>query len=87
MPIIGDDHFLSYSTMVCSLVSIGGAFIWGILGDIKGIYFTILVLSILDFISKIFSDFAMTKPTIIIMVVLIGLISKSMMTLAGPGFV
>lgn len=87
MPIIGDDHFLSYASMICSIVSIGGAFLWGCLADIKGIHFTILVLSILDFGGKIFSDFADEKPTIVVMVVLIGLISKSMMTIAGPGFV
>lgn len=87
MPIINDDHFLSYCIMLCSLVAIGGAFIWGCLGDMKGIAFTTLVLSILDIGSKIFGDFAITKPMIVIMVILIGLISKSMTTLAGPGFV
>lgn len=87
MPVISDDHFLSYSTMICSVVSIAGAFLWGYLGDSKGIHFTILLLSILDLGSKIFSDFAMTKPTIVIMVVLIGIISRSMTTIAGPGFV
>lgn len=58
MPIVGDDHFLSYASMICSIVSIAGAFLWGCLGDIKGVHFTILVLSILDFGGKIFSDFA-----------------------------
>lgn len=87
MPIVNDDHFLSYATMLCSLVAIGGAFIWGCLGDMKGIAFTILILSFLDFGSKIFGNFAMNKPTILVMVILVGLISKSMTTLAGPGFV
>lgn len=85
MPLISDDHFLSYASMVCSVISIGGAFFWGWLGDYKGIYFTILLLSILDLGGKIFSDFAFNKPMIIVMVCLIGLISKSMTTLAGPG--
>ena len=87
MPIVGDDHFLSYASMICSIVSIFGAFLWGCLGDAKGVHFTILVLSVLDFGGKIFSDFAKEKPAIVVMVVLIGLISKSMMTIAGPGFV
>lgn len=87
MPVVTDDHFLSYSIMLCSIVSIVGAFLWGCLGDLKGVAFTILILSILDFGSKLFSDFALSKPTIIIMVILVGLISKSMTTLAGPGFV
>ena len=87
VPIISDDHFLSYASMICSVVSIVGAFIWGFLGDYKGIYFTILILSILDLGGKMFSDFAVNKPMIVIMVVLIGLISKSMTTIAGPGFV
>lgn len=73
--------------MVCSVVSIGGAFLWGVLGDWKGVYFTILVLSVLDFGGKVYSDFAESKGMIVGMVVLIGLISKSMTTIAGPGFV
>lgn len=87
MPIVGDDHFLGYCIMLCSFVSIGGAFIWGCLGDLKGAAFTILILSILDFGSKVFGDFALSKPMIIGMVILIGLISKSMTTIAGPAFV
>jgi MFS family permease len=87
MPILPDDHFLSYCIMLCSLVSIVGAFFWGWLGDLRGVAFTILILSVLDFGSKLFSDFALTRVTIMIMVVLVGLISKSMTTLAGPGFV
>ena len=87
MPLINDDHFLSYCSMLCSVVAIIGAFFWGCLGDLKGVAFTILILSALDLGSKIFSDFAVTKPTVIVMVILIGLISKSMTTLAGPGFV
>lgn len=87
MPIISDDHFLSYATMICSVVSIGGAFFWGYLGDKKGIRWTIVLLSILDLGGKIFSDFAMSKPTIIGMVVFVGIISRSMTTIAGPGFV
>ena len=87
MPLVNDDHFLGYSSMICSIVAILGAFLWGYLGDLKGVAFTILLLSILDFGSKIYSDFAVTKTMIILMVVLIGLISKSMTTLAGPGFV
>ena len=87
MPLVNDDHFLGYCSMICSVVAIIGAFIWGYLGDLKGVAFTILLLSILDFGSKIYSDFAVTKPMIVFMVILIGLISKSMTTLAGPGFV
>ena len=87
MPIVGDDHFLGYSMMLCSFVSIAGAFIWGYLGDLKGAAYTILILSMLDFGGKIYSDFALSKPMIIGMVILIGLISKSMTTIAGPAFV
>lgn len=58
MPVVADDHFLSYASMICSIVSICGAFFWGFLGDYKGIYFTVLLLSFLDLGGKIFSDFA-----------------------------
>ncbi len=87
MPLVNDDHFLSYLAMLCSFMGIFGAFIWGYLGDHKGVIWSILVLSILDFFGKIFSDFSVTKPTILLMIILIGLISRSMTTLAGPGFV
>lgn len=87
MPIIGDDHFLGYCIMLCQIVAICGAFIWGSLGDLKGAAFTILILSVLDFGGKMFSDFALNKATIIMMVILIGFISKSMTTIAGPAFV
>lgn len=87
MPIVNDDHFLSYCSMICSIVAICSAFIWGYLGDSKGVAFTIMLLSILDFGSKIYCNFALNKPMIVVMMILIGLISKSMTTLAGPGFV
>lgn len=87
MPLINDDHFLSYLAMLGTFVGMFGAFIWGFLGDHKGVIWAILVLNILDFFGKIFCDFAVTKPTILIMVIIIGLISRSMTTLAGPGFV
>lgn len=87
MPLVNDDHFLSYCSMLGSVVAMCGALLWGYLGDLKGVAFTILLLSILDIGSKIYCDFAINKAMIVVMVVLIGLISKSMTTLAGPGFV
>ena len=87
MPIVNDDHFLAYVSMLLNIVSIGGAFLWGFIGDKKGIAFSLLVLAIADFFIKIYSDFAVTKPTIVVMMILIGIISKAMATLAGPGFV
>lgn len=87
MPLVNDDHFLSYCSMLGSIVAVCGAFLWGYMGDLKGVAFTILLLSIFDLGSKIYSDFAITKTMIIFMIILIGLISKSMTTLAGPGFV
>ena len=87
LPIVGDDHFLGYASMLLSIVAIGGAFIWGWLGDHKGVGYSVLVLAIADFCVKIYCNFALTKPMIIIMMILIGILSKSMTTVAGPGFV
>ena len=87
MPIVHDDHFLGYVSMLCNGISIGGAFFWGMLGDRRGVAFSLLCLAIADFIIKLYSNFALTKPTIVVMMVLIGTLSKAVSTLAGPGFV
>ena len=73
--------------MVSSVVAICGAFFWGFLGDIKGFSFTVLVIAVLDFIIKIYSDFALNKTMVFIMFILVGIPSKSMTTVMGPGFV
>lgn len=73
--------------MVSSVVAICGAFLWGFLGDIKGFSFTVLVIAVLDFIIKIYSDFALDKTMVFIMFVLVGIPSKSITTVMGPGFV
>ena len=87
MPIVNDDHFLGYVSILCNVISIGGAFLWGLIGDKKGIAFSLLVLAVADFFVKMYSNFALTKPTIVLMMILIGILSKAMATLAGPGFV
>lgn len=86
LPIVNDDHFLSYVSVLCNVVSIAGAFFWGWLGDKRGTAFSILVLCIADFGTKLFGNFAMEKSTILVMMVLIGCLSKAIATLAGPGF-
>ena len=84
---VQDDHFLSYCTIVGSIVGILGALVWGYLGDLKGFAKTMLFLAILDFIIKIYSDFAVSKVTIMIMLILIGVTSRATTTIVGPGFV
>ena len=84
---IQDDHFLSYATIVSSIVGIFGAFVWGYLGDSKGFGSTVLFIVIIDLFIKIYSDFAQTKPFVMIMFVLIGVTSRSLSTTAGPGLV
>ena len=85
--IIQDDHFLSYATIVSSIVGISGAFAWGYLGDSKGFGSTVLFLVIIDLLIKIYSDFAQTKAMVMIMFVLIGVTSRSLSTTGGPGLV
>lgn len=73
--------------MISSIIAICGAFLWGFLGDIKGFATTVLIVTILDFVIKIYSDFALNKVMVLIMFILVGIPSKSMTTIMGPGFV
>ena len=87
MSIVDDDHFLAYSTMAGVFASTFGAFIWGYLGDHKGFYLSLLLFTILDCVFKLFGCFAETKPTIMMMFILLGITDKGMLTLMGPGLV
>ena len=52
MPIINDDHFLSYCSAIITASAIIGAPLWGYIGDIKGFKPTLMALVIFDTIVK-----------------------------------
>jgi len=54
MPIINDDHFLSYCAALVTVSAVVGAPLWGYIGDIKGFKFTLMVLVLLDCFVKLF---------------------------------
>lgn len=85
--IINDDHFLGYSLIAHTCTAIFGTFLWGYVADKKGIAKTMLMLAIVDSIIKFFGLFASNKPTLFILMFSIGLTSRGMMTIAGPGLI
>ena len=58
MPIINDDHFLVFCAITCQAVAIFGAFIWGFIGDFKGIYTSLLIFTSFDLLIKVYGCFA-----------------------------
>lgn len=87
MPIVNDDRFLVYCAMIGTAVSIFGAFIWGYVGDKYGFLSSLFVFTVIDCVIKIYGTFAVTKPTIMILFILIGCTDKAMLTIMGPGLV
>ena len=84
---INDDHFLGYALVAHTVSAILGTFVWGFVADKKGIAKTMLILAIVDTIIKFFGLFAGDKPTLFILMFSIGLTSRGMMTIAGPGLI
>ena len=84
---IQDDHFLGYCVMIGTIISTGGSFIWGYLGDKRGFHESLLLFTLLDCLIKIYSCFAETKMLVLIMFVLLGITDKGMLILMGPGLV
>lgn len=87
MPILHDDQFIVYCSIACMISSILGAFVWGYMADSRGFYLTLLILTFLDLIAKIYGGFAVTKPTVLIFFIAIGFVDKAMLTIMGPGLV
>lgn len=57
MPIIKDDHFLAYCLILYNVTSMIGAYVWGLIGDKYGFGFSILIISIIDLVFKVYGDF------------------------------
>lgn len=87
MPMVHNDIFLAYCAIVTSVSSIGGAFVWGYIGDKYNFYFLLFIFTILDFLIKLYGRFAVTEATIFVLFALIGFVDKAMLTIMGPGLV
>jgi len=57
MPIINDDHYLAYCSVLVTVSAIIGAPFWGAMGDKKGFKTTLLIVVVCDLVSKIIGLF------------------------------
>lgn len=73
LPLIEDDHFLTYCVVILAVVGVCSAYAWGYICDKKGIGFCMLLLVILDTTLKIFSLFANNKVMLVFLMILVGL--------------
>ena len=87
MPIINDDHFLSYCSAIVTLSALIGAPFWGYICDLKGFQYTILLLIFIDTIIKIFGIFCEEKWSLVLMFLCLGINDKGLYTIVGPGLV
>jgi MFS family permease len=87
MPIINDDHFLSYCSALVTVSAVVGAPFWGYIGDLKGFKFSLLMLVITDSVIKLFGIFCVEKWNLALLFFLLGVNDKGMITIIGPGLI
>lgn len=87
MPIVNDDHFLSYCNIALTGVSTAFAYGWGIIGDRYGFAPSLLIACSIDLLFKLYGNFADTKTSILAMFLLLAISDKAMLTLVGPGLI
>ena len=87
MPIVQDDYFIVECLVVSTVISIGGAFFWGYLGDKYGFFSTLFAFTFIDLVIKVFGCFSVSKLGILLLFCGIGLVDKAMLTIMGPGLV
>jgi MFS family permease len=87
MPIINDDHFLSYCAAVVTASAFIGAPFWGALGDSKGFKNTLLMIAIADTCVKFFGIYSVSKWSLVILFLLLGANDRGLLTIVGPGLI
>jgi MFS family permease len=87
MPIINDDHYLAYCSVVVTVSAIVGAPFWGAIADKIGFKNTLLIVVICDIVSKIIGLFCQQKWNLIIMYFMLGFNDKGIITIIGPGLI
>lgn len=86
MPIINDDHFLSYCIALVTISAVIAPF-WGELCDSRGFKTTLLLVTVFDSIVKIFGIYASSKWSLGLLFFLLGANDKGLLTIIGPGLV
>lgn len=87
LPIINDDHFLAFCSVLLTISAIFGAPFWGYVGDTKGFKYTLISVLIVDLISKIIGLFCQKKWNLMILYFLMGFNDKGILTIIGPGLI
>ena len=86
LPVVEDDHFLTYCIVILAIFGVVSAYGWGHVCDKKGIGFCMLLFVILDTALKLFSLVTQNKATLVILMMLVGLETKALGTFVAPGW-
>lgn len=87
MPIINDDHFLSYCSALVTISAVVGAPLWGYIADLRGFKFTLLIIVCLDTLIKLLGVFCVEKWNLALLFFFLGANDKGMLTIVGPGLI
>lgn len=87
MPIINDDHYLAFCSVVLTASAIIGAPLWGYLGDRLGFKRTLLLVVSVDLCCKILGLFCQQKWNLVLMYFSLGFNDKGILTIVGPGLI
>ena len=86
MPIINDDHFLAFCSILVTISSVGGTF-WGKIADHYGFKLTLIMIIALDIVCKILGIFCTQKWNLAFLYFMLGFNDKGVLTLIGPGLI
>jgi MFS family permease len=87
MPIINDDHFLAFCSVVLTVSAIFGAPLWGYIGDKQGFKKTLLLVLVVDSIAKVLGLFCQQKWNLLLLFFVLGFNDKGILTIIGPGLI
>lgn len=87
MPIINDDHYLAFCSVILTASAIIGAPLWGYLGDKLGFKKTLLLVVSVDLCCKVIGVFCQHKWNLALMYFALGFNDKGILTIVGPGLI
>ena len=87
MPILNDDHFLAFCSVILTVSAIFGAPFWGYIGDKKGFKTTLLLVLMVDCVAKVLGVFCQRKWNLVMLYFVLGFNDKGILTIIGPGLI
>jgi MFS family permease len=87
MPIINDDHFLAFCSILITISAIIAGPFWGKVGDHYGFKLTLIIIIALDICCKIFGLFCNQRWSLAFLYFMLGFNDKGVLTLMGPGLI